>query len=106
MKSIDKAIREYTDSIMNNTPLLIESFSHEMSYDDFLQFADLARLIDLLFSANQQEKDKTLFMELNNFKISIYNQSKTVNFRTEKGDAPQKAIDDLQRLFDEEFPDE
>ncbi len=106
MKNVEEAISEYTDSITGNIPLPIESFAHEMSSDDFVEFTHLAHLIDLLFQNNQQERDRALFRELNQYKNNIYHQPKTVNFRTEKGDASQEAIDNLQKLFDEEFSDE
>ena len=106
MKNVEKAISEYTDSLISNIPLPIESFAREMSHDDFVEFTHLAHFVDVLFQNNQQGKDKELFRELNQYKNKIYNQPKAANFRTEKGDSSQEAIDNLQKLFDEEFPDE
>lgn len=108
MKNVDEALHIYTDSLNNTDDVEIESFKDQLSEEDYIAFAQLAQNIAKIANTKNYERNVALFNKINDHKKQFYNaEIKTAaNFRTENGEASEKAKETIDKLFDEEFEDE
>ncbi len=107
MLNIDKALSLYTDCILKGEDCKLEDFKNDMSSEDYAEFCELASFTEILKDAQDYNLFEMRFEELHRYKESIYDIPAAADFRTEEGGkSTKKAQENLDKLFDEEFPDE
>lgn len=107
MISVEEALGEYTDKIINKQDCSLETYRTKMDKKEYKEFVELAGFISLINDSNEQKKNMESFQKLNDYKMQLYdNVNETSNFRTEDGDASHEAQDNLDKIFEEEFKDE
>lgn len=80
--TIEKALRYYTDGLIQNRPIQILELEKQVPIEDRKEFCDLAGMIDLLRSARtgfvqfktDEAKAKKLFEKLDKYRIELYGE--------------------------------
>lgn len=104
MLQLDKALSIYSDTIIDGDAVDLYDFSKQVEPADREEFLDLAKFVELTISRKVTDEFHSIFEELNEYKKDYYSYGEVANFHSEKGAILNSDI--IDRLFDEEFPDE
>ena len=106
MMTIDKALSLFTDMVNINPIVNLDYFKKNLNVADFKEFKELVEFIDLGKSLKNTEEFEKLFYKIDEYKREFYSMEQVANFRADKGCDDEDAIDELERIFSEEFDDE
>ncbi len=104
MISIEYALDKYTDLINEKETIDFEYFKNELLPDDYIEFTEEIKYINMIKSNSVTKSFKQLFEKIDEYKNELYAVDSAVNFRSKgKNDETIKMIEEI---FKEEFKDE
>lgn len=107
MFSLDKAISIYTDQLNANEAIDVNFFMQNLQDYDFSEFVKLAKLLNVMVETKERDRAASMFLELDQYKNEIYSSQTVANFKLDKiSKADEDDIDEIDRLFQEEFGDD
>lgn len=106
MITIDKALSLYTDMLNANNTIDLNYFKQNLCADDLNEFLELIEIINLGKSVKITDDFDKLFFKINKYKKSIDSLSQAASFRTNNRNDEKEVMDELERIFNEEFDDE
>lgn len=100
---IATALSIYTDKIIDGEYIDKETFAEKLSKEDFYDFLDEAKTIDLLFSYRRTENFDVMFKKIDKYKNTVCDMPMVANFRSDGiSDEDKKEIEGIfDELFDE-----
>ena len=104
--NLDKALSIYTDLLNSNEDIAIDYFKENLNIGDFKEFLDLIEIINSVKSLKNTNEFDKLFSKINDYKEDIYNTPQAANFRMSKDMNEDRILDELDKIFEEEFGDE
>lgn len=104
MISIEYALDKYTDLINENETIDDEYFKNELLQNDYIEFIEEIKYINMIKSNSVTKSFKQLFKQIDEYKNELYQVDSVVNFRS-KG-TNDKTIKKIEEIFEEEFKDE
>ena len=102
---LDFALRDYTDKINANESIDITYFQNGLSKEEFIEFSELIPFIGMVKATKLTDSFQKIFTKVNEHKESIYRLSSVSSFRVEHDSNNEEAVDELNRIFNEEFGD-
>lgn len=104
MISIEYALNKYTDLINARQNIDFEYFKRELLPNDYTEFMEDIKYINIIKSNNVTKSFKQLFEDLDEYKNELYSSKSVVNFRSK--DINNDTIKKIEEIFKEEFKDE
>ena len=104
MISIEYALDKYTDSINEKQSIDFEYFKSEMLPNDYIEFMDEIKYINIIKSNSVTKSFKQLFEKIDEYKNELYQVDNVVNFRSKVTN--DDTIKKIEEIFEEEFKDE
>ena len=104
MISIDYALDKYTDLINEKQSIDFEYFKSELLPNDYIEFMDEIKYINIIKSNSVTKSFKQLFEKIDEYKNELYQVDNVVNFRSKVTN--DDTIKKIEEIFEEEFKDE
>ncbi len=104
MISIEYALDKYTDLINEKQSIDFEYFKSEMLPNDYIEFMDEIKYINIIKSNSVTKSFKQLFEKIDEYKNELYQVDNVVNFRSKVTN--DDTIKKIEEIFEEEFKDE
>ncbi len=104
MISIEYALDKYTDLINEKEIIDFEYFKNELLPDDYIEFKEEIKYINMIKSNSVTKSFKQLFEKIDEYKNELYAVDSAVNFRSK--DKNDETIKMIEEIFKEEFKDE
>lgn len=106
MMILDKALSIYTDLLNSNEFIDMDYFKSNLSTSDFDEFLELIEIINSIKSIKNTSNFEKVFSTIDDYKDDIYNTPQVANFRMCEDLEEEEILDELDRIFEEEFRDE
>ena len=106
MISIDYALRIYTDMVNAGETIDIEYFKKNLNEEDFIEFHELTPFVDIIKSTKDSERFQRVFQKVDEYKQNMFETPTAASFRSSVDADNDAARDLVNKIFDEEFPDE
>jgi hypothetical protein len=104
MISIEYALDKYTDLINEKQSIDFEYFKSELLPNDYIEFMDEIKYINIIKSNSVTKSFKQLFEKIDEYKNELYQVDNVVNFRSKVTN--DDTIKKIEEIFEEEFKDE
>lgn len=104
MISIEYALDKYTDLINEKQSIDFEYFKSELLPNDYIEFMDEIKYINIIRSNSVTKSFKQLFEKIDEYKNELYQVDNVVNFRSKVTN--DDTIKKIEEIFEEEFKDE
>ena len=104
MISIEYALDKYTDLINDKQSIDFEYFKSELLPNDYIEFMDEIKYINIIKSNSVTKSFKQLFEKIDEYKNELYQVDNVVNFRSKVTN--DDTIKKIEEIFEEEFKDE
>lgn len=104
MISIEYALDKYTDLINEKQSIDFEYFKSELLPNDYIEFMDEIKYINIIKSNSVTKSFKQLFEKIDEYKNELYQVDNVVNFRSKV--TSDDTIKKIEEIFEEEFKDE
>lgn len=104
MISIEYALDKYTDLINEKQSIDFEYFESELLPNDYIEFMDEIKYINIIKSNSVSKSFKQLFEKIDEYKNELYQVDTVVNFRSKVTN--DNTIKKIEEIFEEEFKDE
>jgi Zn-dependent oligopeptidase len=104
MISIEYALDKYTDLINEKQSIDFEYFKSELLPNDYIEFMDEIKYINIIKSNSVTKSFKQLFEKIDEYKNELYQLDNVVNFRSKVTN--DDTIKKIEEIFEEEFKDE
>lgn len=104
MISIEYALDRYTDLINEKQSIDFEYFKSELLPNDYIEFMDEIKYINIIKSNSVTKSFKQLFEKIDEYKNELYQVDNVVNFRSKVTN--DDTIKKIEEIFEEEFKDE
>lgn len=104
MISIEYALDKYTDLINEKQSIDFEYFKSELLPNDYIEFMDEIKYINIIKSKSVTKSFKQLFEKIDEYKNELYQVDNVVNFRSKVTN--DDTIKKIEEIFEEEFKDE
>ena len=104
MISIEYALDKYTDLINEKQSIDFEYFKSELLPNDYIEFMDEIKYINIIKSNTVTKSFKQLFEKIDEYKNELYQVDNVVNFRSKVTN--DDTIKKIEEIFEEEFKDE
>lgn len=104
MISIEYALDKYTDLINEKQSIDFEYFKSELLPNDYIEFMDEIKYINIIKSNSVTKSFKQLFEKIDEYKNELYQVDNVVNFRSKVTN--DDTIKKIEEIFKEEFKDE
>lgn len=104
MISIEYALDKYTDLINEKQSIDFEYFKRELLPNDYIEFMDEIKYINIIKSNSVTKSFKQLFEKIDEYKNELYQVDNVVNFRSKVTN--DDTIKKIEEIFEEEFKDE
>lgn len=104
MISIQYALDKYTDLINEKQSIDFEYFKSELLPNDYIEFMDEIKYINIIKSNSVTKSFKQLFEKIDEYKNELYQVDNVVNFRSKVTN--DDTIKKIEEIFEEEFKDE
>ena len=104
MISIEYALDKYTDLINEKQSIDFEYFKSELLPNDYIEFMDEIKYINIIKSNSVTKSFKQLFEKIDEYKNELYEVDNVVNFRSKVTN--DDTIKKIEEIFEEEFKDE
>ncbi len=104
MISIEYALDKYTDLINEKQSIDFEYFKSELLPNDYIEFMDEIKYINIIKSNSVTKSFKQLFEKIDEYKNELYHVDTVVNFRSKVTN--DDTIKKIEEIFEEEFKDE
>ena len=104
MISIEYALDKYTDLINEKQSIDFEYFKSELLPNDYIEFMDEIKYINIIKSNSVTKSFKQLFEKIDEYKNELYQVDTVVNFRSKVTN--DETIKKIEEIFEEEFKDE
>ena len=104
MISIEYALDKYTDLINEKQSIDLEYFKSELLPNDYIEFMDEIKYINIIKSNSVTKSFKQLFEKIDEYKNELYQVDTVVNFRSKVTN--DDTIKKIEEIFEEEFKDE
>lgn len=104
MISIEYALDKYTDLINKKQSIDFEYFKSELLPNDYIEFMDEIKYINIIKSNSVTKSFKQLFEKIDEYKNELYQVDNVVNFRSKV--TSDDTIKKIEEIFEEEFKDE
>lgn len=104
MISIEYALDKYTDLINEKQSIDFEYFKSELLPNDYIEFMDEIKYINIIKSNSVTKSFKQLFEKIDEYKNELYQVDNVVNFRRKVTN--DDTIKKIEEIFEEEFKDE
>lgn len=104
MISIEYALDKYTDLINAEKIIDFEYFKNELLPNDYIEFMDEIKYINIIKSNSVTKSFKQLFEKIDEYKNELYQMNSVVNFRSKV--TRDDTIKKIEEIFEEEFKDE
>lgn len=104
MISIEYALDKYTDLINKKQSIDFEYFKSELLPNDYIEFMDEIKYINIIKSNSVTKSFKQLFEKIDEYKNELYQVDNVVNFRSKVTN--DDTIKKIEEIFEEEFKDE
>lgn len=104
MISIEYALDKYTDLINEKQSIDFEYFKSELLPNDYIEFMDEIKYINIIKSNSVTKSFKQLFEKIDEYKNELYQVDNVVNFRSKVTN--DDTIKKIEKIFEEEFKDE
>lgn len=104
MISIEYALDKYTDLINEKQSIDFEYFKSELLPNDYIEFMDEIKYINIIKSNSVTKSFKQLFEKIDEYKNELYQVDNVVNFRSKVTN--DDTIKKIEEIFEEKFKDE
>ena len=104
MISIEYALDKYTYLINEKQSIDFEYFKSELLPNDYIEFMDEIKYINIIKSNSVTKSFKQLFEKIDEYKNELYQVDNVVNFRSKVTN--DDTIKKIEEIFEEEFKDE
>ena len=94
----------YTDLINEKQSIDFEYFKSELLPNDYIEFMDEIKYINIIKSNSVTKSFKQLFEKIDEYKNELYQVDNVVNFRSKVTN--DDTIKKIEEIFEEEFKDE
>ena len=101
---IEYALDKYTDLINEKQSIDFEYFKSELLPNDYIEFMDEIKYINIIKSNSVTKSFKQLFEKIDEYKNELYQVDTVVNFRSKVTN--DDTIKKIEEIFEEEFKDE
>lgn len=106
MFELEYALSIYIDQIDEGQNFDFEYFKKNLSMQDFDEFLETIRVIGIYKSIKLTNEFEQIFQKLDEYKDELYSKPLAANFKKEKSANAEKAQEELDRIFNEEFGDD
>ncbi len=108
MLTVEKALGIYTDKLNSNEKIDLTFFEKKLTEEDYKEFLELIEFVKLAKSTQTNNSFDKMFSKIDKFKNECYEEQlpNASGFRKNKGADAKEAMDNLEKLFKEEFGDD
>lgn len=106
MFELEYALSIYIDMTEDDQKADMEYFKRNLSEQDYNEFIESIKVIGIYKSVKLTNEFEQIFQKLDEYKETIYSILLAANFKKDKSADAEKAQEELERIFNEEFGDD